>query len=107
MVSVVSTDAALSHPIRRTNMGLIKPTVLSCALAFTFGIAPLAHAASDSELAEIRAQIRELKDQYEARIKALEERLKSAEARAAEPAPAPAAAPVAGGAPSSISAFNP
>jgi hypothetical protein len=86
-------------------MRLIKPAILSYAIALTFGNAPLAHAASDSELAEIRAQIRELKDQYEARIKALEERLKSAEARAAEPAPAPA--PVAGGAPSSISAFNP
>ena len=38
-----------------------------------------AHAATDADLAEIRAQIQQLKESYEARIQALEERLKEAE----------------------------
>ena len=38
-------------------------------------------AASDADLAEIRAQLKQLKDSYEARIQALEARLKEAEAR--------------------------
>jgi hypothetical protein len=62
---------------------------------------PVAQAASDAELAEIRRQIQSLKDDYEARIRALEERLKEAEAR-----PAPAAAPAAS-APAGLAAFNP
>ena len=78
-------------------------------------------AATDADLAEIREQIRQLKESYEARIQALEQRLKEAESKAANPAPPPAAeetppppvavAPPAAG-PSSasaggLSAFNP
>src|SRR5262249_18699374 len=71
-------------------------------------------AASDAELDEIREQIRQLKETYETRIRALEERLKAAET-AATPAPAtsPAAsaapAPEAPGGPaaSTLAAFNP
>jgi hypothetical protein len=76
-----------------------------------------AHAATDADLAEIRAQIQQLKESYEARIKALEERLKAAEAKAAsapptEPAASVATAPAASPPPSapasvSASAFNP
>ena len=70
-----------------------------------------ASAATDAELAEIRAQIRELRSQYEARLQALEARLKEAEARAVAPpaaAPPPAPAPVAAAAPGgNPSAFNP
>ncbi len=74
-------------------------------------------AANDADLDEIRAQIRELKQSYEARIKALEERLKAAEEKAAQaPPPAPVAAvptpapalPQQGGSSSSgLAAFNP
>jgi hypothetical protein len=54
-------------------------------------------------------EIRELKEAYEARIRALERRLAEAEARAAQPpVPAPAVAPVpATSASSTASAFNP
>src|SRR6266852_6774506 len=98
----MQADAAPFHPNRRTHV--IKWIVWPCAI-FVLGTAPAANAASDSELAEIRAQIRELKDQYEARIKALEDRLESAEARASDVAAAPA--PAAATSQSSISAFNP
>jgi hypothetical protein len=77
-------------------------------------------AATDADLAEIRDQIRQLKENYEARIQALEQRLKDAEAKAAVATTVPAAAPVAppAAAPSvasaappapasGISAFNP
>ncbi len=82
--------------------------------------APQARAASDADLDAIRAQIRDLKADYEARIKALEDRLKAAETQAAEAkkeaaeasaaaAPAPpspvAAAPSSPS--SSLAAFNP
>ena len=79
------------------------------AFALLLGLAAPAWAAGDAELADIRAQIRELRDQYEARIQALESRLKEAEARAAAPAPvlaAPEPAPAASGG-NSLAAFNP
>ena len=60
-----------------------------------------AAAATASELEEIRAQIRELRSSYEARIQALEQRLKDAEARAAA---TPAAPPVAASAPPPVAA---
>ena len=60
---------------------------LAAALAFPSD----ASAATDAELADIRDQIRQLKESYETRINALEARLREAEARAAN-APAPAAA---------------
>jgi hypothetical protein len=69
--------------------------------------------ATDAELAQIRNEIRALRESYEARIQALEQRLKEAEARTAAPAqtaaaPAQAAvAPVTTGAQSAQSAFNP
>ncbi len=88
------------------------------AFALALAVTPAAHAASDAELADIREQIRQLKDSYEARIQALEQRLKDAEARSAAapappsataPAPATAAAPSAPGTAgaSGIAAFNP
>ena len=63
-------------------------------------LAPVAQAASDAELAEIRRQIQSLRDDYEARIRALESRLQEAQAGAAA---APAQAPGAAG----PAAFNP
>jgi hypothetical protein len=79
------------------------------AFALALLLAPNAWAASDADLDEIRAQIRELKSSYEARIQALEQRLKEAEAKASASAPAPAVAvaPVPSSSTSSISAFNP
>ena len=75
---------------------------------------PAASAATDADLAEIRDQIRQLKESYEARIQALERRLKDAEATtaaappAAQPvAPAPAASIASTAPPTGIAAFNP
>ena len=77
------------------------------------------YAATDADLAQIRDEIRQLKEAYEARIQALEQRLKEAEDKAAKAQPAepatPAAASVAtapAAAPSappstSANAFNP
>lgn len=79
------------------------------ALALALLQASSAWGAGDNDLAEIRAQIRELKASYEARIQALEQRLKETETRAARaPEPAPVAASPQPAAPtSSLSAFNP
>ncbi len=88
------------------------------ALALALSFATCARAATDADLDEIRAQIRELKSSYEARIRALERRLKDAEEKAAQPAapspvdpaPAPVAAapsPGGGGSGGGLSAFNP
>ena len=89
----------------------------SGALALALLTPTLAVAASDADLADIRDQIRQLKENYEARIQALEQRLKEAEARttqsATATAPAASPAPVTvASAPSSsiaagIAAFNP
>jgi hypothetical protein len=87
---------------------MFKTTVLGAALAAALCNPLTAAAADDQELAAIRAQIREMKDSYEARLQALEQRLQDAQAaaaqaqNAAQPAPAaPAAAPAAS------NAFNP
>ena len=65
----------------------------SGAVALALAAAPAAHAASDAELAQIREQIRQLKEDYDTRIQALEQRLKQAESRSAGSAPATAATP--------------
>ena len=74
----------------------------ACALSLAM-LAPVARAAADADLTEIRKQIQSLKDDYEARIRALEDKLKDAEAKAAAPAPAPSAASANMG----LAAFNP
>ena len=66
-----------------------------------------AHAAGDEDLREIRRQMEDLKANYEARIQALEQRLKEAESRSAAAvaaAPSPPSPPTAA---SSLAAFNP
>jgi hypothetical protein len=96
---------------------MLKTTVLSAALAAALCNPLSAAAADDKELAAIRAQIREMKDSYEARLQALEQRLQDAQAAAAQAqnaalasqqtaAPTPAPAPVAA-APAASNAFNP
>jgi hypothetical protein len=97
-----------------------KWVLVPCAFALALYTASAAHAASDADLAEIREQIRQLKESYESRIDALERRLKEAEEKsvsatgsAAGPSPATAAAePSAAAVPatspaSGLSAFNP
>jgi hypothetical protein len=89
------------------------PRALSMALALS--LSPPLYAASDAEVAEIREQIRQIRESYETRLQALERRLKDAEAaraKEATAAPAAAAAPLAAAAPTSspasgIAAFNP
>lgn len=81
----------------------------ACALCLPLAAA----AATDADLADIRDQIRQMKESYEARIRALEERLKAAEASPSTPASAdpperPPASPAASGyAATTLSAFNP
>ncbi|HUQ28344.1 MAG TPA: hypothetical protein VM051_07110 [Usitatibacter sp.] len=73
-----------------------------CAAALALAaLSPGAQAASDAELAEIRQQIQSLKQEYEARIRALEDRLKEAQSAAPAPVPSPA------GANAGLAAFNP
>jgi hypothetical protein len=89
------------------------PRALSLALALS--LSPPLYAASDAEVAEIREQLRQLRESYEARLQALEQRLKDAESakvKETAAAPAAAAAPLAAAAPvsssaSGIAAFNP
>jgi hypothetical protein len=93
---------------------MLKQSLLAAACAAALASPMTAHAADDKELAEIRAQLREMKQTYEARLQALEQRL--LEAQAAKPAAgAPQVASAAAPAPaaplpalqSSNSAFNP
>ena len=85
---------------------MLRFLVIPGAVAIALGASP-AWAAGDAELAEIRAQIEQLRTQYESRIQALEQRLKEAEARAAAPAPAPAPSPATSGSGNNLAAFNP
>ena len=75
----------------------------ACALALC-AVAP-AHAATDADLAAIRDEIRQIKESYEARIRALEDKLKVAESAPAAPPVPIAEAPAPAG--SGIAAFNP
>jgi hypothetical protein len=77
-----------------------KCTMAVSALAALFAVSPSGWA---DDIEDIRNEIKAIKDSYEARIKNLEDRLKAAEAKAAEPqAQAPAARPAA-----SAASFNP
>ena len=89
---------------------VLAPGAFALALVFT----PAAQAAGDADLAEIREQIRQLKDSYEARIQALEQRLQAAESKSATPTPAAeiatatqASAATSSAPASGIAAFNP
>src|ERR1035437_1389397 len=86
---------------------MIQKNILATALAVAFGWPLAASAADDGELAQIREQIKQLKEGYESRIQALEKRVQEAEAKTgvaqaqSAPAPGPAAAPA------GANAFNP
>ncbi|MDC8756695.1 hypothetical protein [Janthinobacterium fluminis] len=101
---------------------MFKRSILAAALAASFSTPVVAASASDKELTAIREQIRLMKDAYEARLQALEQRVKQAEAtaatavasaQAAPAAPAQAlaqqavAAPAAAAAPAASNLFNP
>lgn len=62
---------------------MLKHSLLAAAVAAAFA-APMASAAESKELKEIRAQIRQMKDSYEARLQALEQRLEKAQAATAD-----------------------
>lgn len=79
------------------------PRLVSLAAAAALAL-PLAAAASETDIRELREQFRQLKENYEKRIEALEGRLAQAEAKSAQPQPAAqAAAPR----PAGENAFNP
>ncbi len=65
---------------------MFKPYLLCCAMASAVAVSVTAHAAGDDELKQIREQIRDLKNDYDARIQALELKLKEAEAKPVQPA---------------------
>ena len=91
----------------------LKFTFVATMIVATLGVSTAARAASDAELAEVRAQIRQMKESYEAQIKALELRLQGLEAAASPPAPIASVArsePAAAQAPGRVAgegAFNP
>ena len=89
---------------------VLKLRFVATLLATTLGISTAAQAASDAELAEVRAQIRQLKEGYEAQIRALEQRLQGLEAAASKPVPVAAGAEPAAQVPARAAgegAFNP
>lgn len=59
---------------------MYKKSVLAAALAAALAAPPVAAAADDPALAQIREQIRQMKEDYENRIRALEKRVQDAEA---------------------------
>lgn len=92
---------------------MFKNTVLTAGLAVACGMPLSAAAAGDRDLAQIRDQIQQMKESYEARIQALEKRLQEAEIKVAQPQvqppaqPQPAATPAFANAQTGSNAFNP
>jgi hypothetical protein len=60
---------------------MFKYSAMTVALAVVIGFPFPAHASDEKELAQIREQIRQLKDDYDARIQALEKRLQQYEGK--------------------------
>lgn len=87
---------------------MLKHTVLATALVAAFGALTSLHAfaADDQTLSQIRAEIRQMKESYEARIQALEQRLQKAETKTVV-APPQATAPAPSTAATTANAFNP
>ncbi len=74
---------------------MFKQSLLAAACAAAFALPMTAHGADDKDLAEIRAQLREMKQAYEARLQALEQRLAEAQAAKSATPAAQAAMPAA------------
>lgn len=86
---------------------MFRKNIMAAAVAAAFAMPVAATAADDAEIGRIREEIKSMKDGYESRIRALEDRLQKAEAeQKAEPPSAAAPAPVQS-APASSSSFNP
>ncbi len=88
---------------------MFRSKILATAVAVAFAVPVAANAADDAEIGSIRDEIKSMKDGYESRIRALEDRLRKAEtdqkpARESSAAPTPA---YAGKPIISQSAFNP
>jgi len=78
------------------------------AAALALSLSSPLFAASDAEVGAIREELKQLRESYDARIQALEQRLRQAEAReAASQAAAPSPAAPTPGTTSGIAAFNP
>ncbi len=92
---------------------MFKNTVLTAGLAVACGMPLSAAAAGDRDLAQIRDQIQQMKESYEARIQALEKRLQEAGIKVAQPQvqppaqPQPAATPAFANTQAGSNAFNP
>jgi len=86
-------------------------TVMAVAIAAALGTPLHGFAADDPSLAQIRAEIKQMKESYESRIQALEQRLQESETRSAQaqstPAPAAQTVVAAPPPPSAAKAFNP
>lgn len=87
--------------MRITRIPTLTALVTALSLAFP------AHAASDADLAEIRAQLKQMKDAYEQRIAALENRLAQAETSAGKTEAGASQAQAGAQRPTSGSGFNP
>ena len=80
---------------------MLRKTTLAAAIAAVLGVPGVSVAADDTEVQQIRDEIKQLKDGYETRIRQLEQRLEKS-----EQSPVAATAP-AQSAPASANAFNP
>jgi hypothetical protein len=84
------------------------PERSACALLSALAMLPVAHGATDGELEAIRKEIQQLRSSYEARIEALEQKLRDVEARGPAVAPSgPLASGLIDSRAPSIAAFNP
>jgi hypothetical protein len=89
------------------------PRLLCAALAAAFAMPLSAQAADNPDLAAIRAEIAKMKEDYEARLGALEQRLQDAQSalaqaqNSAQPVAQAPAAPPPPAAPAAANAFNP
>lgn len=83
---------------------MLKPVLMPLGLAVVLStpVQAATPASQDQELRELRAQIQQLQQEYDQRLKALEQRLQQAEAQAAAPPPPPPVATAQNG-----NAFNP
>ncbi len=87
---------------------MLKTLSATALLASSLVMPTNAVAATDAELAEIREQIKQMKETYEARIRALEDRLKAVGTDATPaPMPPPAPTPPIPYSASTLAAFNP
>jgi hypothetical protein len=86
---------------------MFRKSVLAAALAVALATPHYAAAADDRDLAQIREQLRQMKEDYETRLRALEKRLQEAEAKTERVAAAQPPATAQAGAPASAASAPP